>query len=250
VGLPRAGSTLIEQMLASHSLVEGTMELPDLPQIALELAARRGGDEDIGFLEAVAALTVEERHALGRRYLEQTRAQRKTAAPFFIDKMPNNFLYVGLIELILPQATIIDARRHPLGCCLSAFKQHFARGQNFSYDLADLGRYYRDYVDLMAHFDAVLPGRVHRVFYERMVEDTDSELRRLLEHCGLAFEPACLRFHANPRAVRTASSEQVRRPIFREGVDHWRRFEPQLGALKAALGPVLANYPEVPSSVV
>jgi len=246
VGLPRAGSTLIEQILASHSHVEGTIELPDLPQIALELAGRRGGEEDTGFLEAVAALSAEERRALGRRYLEQTRAHRKTAAPFFIDKMPNNFLYIGLIELILPQATIIDARRHPLGCCLSAFKQHFARGQNFAYDLDDLGRYYRDYTDLMAHFDAVLPGRVQRVFYERMVEDTEGEIRRLLGHCGLAFEPACLKFHENPRAVRTASSEQVRRPVFRDGLDQWRHFEPHLGALKAALGPALTNYPGVP----
>ena len=166
--------------------------------------------------------------------------------PFFIDKLPNNWLYVGLIHLILPNAKIIDARRHPLGCCFSAFKQHFARGQNFSYDLADLGRYYRDYVDLMAHFDAALPGRVHRVFYESTIEDTEAEIRRLLDYCGLPFEAQCLRFYENERAVRTASSEQVRRPIFKEGMDHWRHYEPWLGPLKESLGSVLDCYPSVP----
>jgi hypothetical protein len=147
---------------------------------------------------------------------------------------------------MLPNAKIIDARRHPLGCCFSAFKQHFARGQNFSYVLEDLGAYYRDYVDLMAHYDAVVPGRVHRVFYESLIDDTESEVRRLIEFCGLPFEARCLRFYENDRAVRTASSEQVRRPIFREGVDHWRHFEPWLDPLKAALGPVLDAYPGVP----
>ena len=163
----------------------------------------------------------------------------RPAAPFFIDKMPNNFAHVGLIHLMLPNAKIIDARRHPLGCCFSGFKQHFARGQNFTYDLDEIGRYYRDYVELMAHFDAVLPGRVHRVFYENMVEDTEGEVRRLLDYCGLPFEEGVLRFHENQRAVRTASSEQVRQPIFREGVDQWRHFEPWLGPLKQALGAVL-----------
>ena len=160
--------------------------------------------------------------------------------------MPNNWLYVGLIQLILPNARIIDARRHPLGCCFSAFKQHFARGQSFSYDLSDLGRYYRDYVDLMAHIDRVLPGRVHRVFYESMIEDTEAEVRRLLEYCELPFEERCLEFYENERAVRTASSEQVRRPIFREGMDRWRHYEPWLGPLKEALGSVLERYPAVP----
>jgi predicted Zn-dependent protease len=247
VGLPRAGSTLLEQILASHSLVEGTMELPNIPQIARELAGRGEGDEDVRFVQAVAALGAEERCALGERYLAQTRIQRKSSAPFFIDKMPNNCLYVGLIHLILPNARIIDARRHPLGCCFSAFKQHFARGQNFSYGLEDIGRYYRDYVELMAHFDAVLPGRVHRVFYESMIEDTESEVQRLLAHCGLPFEESCLRFHENERAVRTASSEQVRKPIFRDGLSHWRHYEPWLGPLKQALGPVLESYPAVPT---
>ena len=249
LGLPRAGSTLLEQILASHSLVEGTMELPDIPQIASELAGRDGGDEEAGFLHAVAALRSAELRALGERYLDGTRTLRKTDAPFFIDKMPNNCLYVGLIHLILPNARIIDARRHPLGCCLSCFKQHFARGQNFTYGLEDLGRYYRDYVELMAHFDAVLPGRVHRVFYETMVEDTDAQVRRLLAHCGLPFEAACLKFYENERAVRTASSEQVRQPIFREAVDHWRHYEPWLEPLKSALGPVLPAYPDVPAEV-
>jgi len=185
IGLPRSGSTLLEQILASHSLVEGTMELPDIPQLARELARRGGRDEAEVFFESVAALGSSELRALGERYLEGTRVFRKMKAPYFIDKMPNNCLYVGLIHLILPRATIIDARRHPLGCGLSCFKQHFARGQSFTYSLEDLGRYYRDYVELMAHFDAVLPGRVQRVLYETMVEDTAGEVRRLLAHCGL-----------------------------------------------------------------
>jgi tetratricopeptide (TPR) repeat protein len=246
VGLPRAGSTLLEQILASHSLVEGTMELPEIPQIARELAGRDERDTGAPFFDAVAALDGEKLRALGERYLAGTRVHRKTDAPFFIDKMPNNYLYVGLIHLILPNARIIDARRHPLGCCFSAYKQHFARGQSFSYDLADLGRYYRDYVDLMAHIDAELPGRVHRVFYESVIEDTEAEVRRLLDYCGLPFEEQCLRFYENERPVRTASSEQVRQPIFREGMDHWRHFEPWLEPLKLALGPVLDRYPAVP----
>ena len=243
VGMPRAGSTLLEQILASHSQVEGTMELPNIPQIARELAG-----DGARFLDAVAELSVDERRGLGERYLAETRIQRKTDAPFFIDKMPNNCLYVGLIHLILPNAIIIDARRHPLGCCFSGFKQHFARGQNFSYGLEDIGRYYRDYVELMAQFDAALPGRVHRAFYETLIEDTEAQVRRLLDHCGLPFEDRCLRFYENERAVRTASSEQVRRPIFREGIDHWRHYEPWLEPLKAALGPVLDLYPEVPNA--
>src|SRR5437764_11719276 len=222
------------------------MELPDIPRIAREFASSEGADEEARFFEAVAAQSAAELRTLGERYLDETRVLRKTAAPYFIDKMPNNCLYVGLIHLILPNATIIDARRHPVACCFSCYKQHFARGQNFSYALEDLGRYYRDYVELMAHFDAVLPGRVHRVFYERLIEDTEREVRRLLEYCGLPFEERCLRFHENERAVRTASSEQVRQPIYREGMDHWKRYEPWLGPLKDALGPVLEFYPAVP----
>jgi tetratricopeptide (TPR) repeat protein len=247
VGLPRAGSTLLEQVLASHSLVEGTMELPQIPQLARELAGRNARQQD--FAGVIEKLTPEELRALGERYLEDTRALRKTNAPFFIDKMPNNCWYVGLIHLMLPNARIIDARRHPLGCCFSCFKQQFARGQNFTYSLTDLGRYYRDYLELMAHFDEVLPGRVHRVHYEATIEDTESEVRRLLAYCGLPFEENCLRFYENERAVRTASSEQVRQPIFREGLDHWRHFETWLDPLKAALGDALAAYPQVPASL-
>lgn len=243
VGLPRSGSTLLEQILASHPAVEGTMELTDILSIARKLGERRTRGQVSRYPEVLATLTADQLRALGEQYLAQTRIQRKTDAPFFIDKMPNNFAHVGLIHLILPNAKIVDARRHPLACCLSNFKQHFARGQNFAYDLDDLGRYYRDYVALMAHFDEVLPGRVHRVFYERMVEDTEAEVRRLLDYCGLPFDPACLRFYETERAVRTASSEQVRQPIYRAGVDQWRHFEPWLGPLRAALGDVLEQYP-------
>ena len=160
--------------------------------------------------------------------------------------MPNNFLHVGMIHLLLPNARIIDARRHPLACCLSNFKQHYARGQRFSYDLTDMGLFYRDYVDLMAHFDEVLPGRIHRVFHERMVEDTETEVRRVLDYLGLPFEAGCLRFFENERPVRTASSEQVRQPIYRDGIEQWRHYDPWLGPLKSALGPVLEAYPAAP----
>jgi predicted Zn-dependent protease len=246
VGMPRSGSTLLEQILSSHTCVEGTMELANIPSYARELGERPAGPEGGGYPEVLAQLGDEERRALGERFLAETRIQRKSPAPFFIDKLPNNFLHVGLIHLILPNARIIDARRHPMACCFSNFKQHFARGQNFSYSLEDVGRFYRDYVELMAHFDHVLPGRVHRVIYEQMVEDPEAEVRRLLAYCGLDFEEGCLRFYENERAVRTASSEQVRQPIFRSGVDHWLNFEPWLGPLKEALGPVLEQYPAVP----
>ena len=246
VGLPRAGSTLIEQILSSHSLVEGTMELPDVTAIVQSLTRSRETGESSRYPEVVAPLSHAQLRALGERYLAQTRVQRKRGAPFFIDKMPNNWGYVGLIALILPNAKIIDARRHPMSCCFSGFKQHFARGQHFSYSLEDIGRYYRDYVELMAHFDVVLPGRVHRVVYERMVEDTETEVRNLLAYCRLPFEDACLRFYENDRAVRTASSEQVRQPIFRDAVEHWRNYEPWLDPLRTALGPVLDAYPDAP----
>ena len=246
VGLPRSGSTLIEQILSSHSQVEGTMELPEVTSITRMLRAQ--GDEDgaMPYHQALAALDADALRDLGERYLAHTRIQRKTPAPLFIDKMPNNFMHIGLIHLMLPNATIIDARRHPLACGFSVFKQHFARGQGFSYSLDDIGRYYRDYVALMSHFDAVLPGRIHRVIYEQMVEDTENEVRRLLAHCGLPFEESCLRFFENTRPVRTASSEQVRQPIYREGVDHWRHYAPWLGPLESALGPVLESYPGLP----
>ncbi len=245
VGLPRSGSTLLEQILSSHPQVEGTMELADIVNMVRELggASARGTST---YPQPVAALDADALRAIGERYLAQTRIYRRTDAPFFIDKLPNNFAHTGLIHLILPRARIIDARRHPLGCCFSGFKQHFARGQHFTYSLDEIGRYYRDYVELMAHYDAVLPGRVHRVIYERMVADTQSEVRRMLDYCGLPFDERCLRFYENERAVRTASSEQVRRPIYREGVDHWQHYEPWLGPLKSALGPVLEQYPNVP----
>ncbi len=238
VGLPRSGSTLVEQILSSHSEIEGTMELPDLIALARRLGGRRRRDEPAAYPEVLAALAPAELTALGQEYLERTRIHRKSGRPFFVDKMPNNFLHLGLIQLILPHARIIDARRPPMACCFSAFKQHFARGQPFSYDLGHLGRYYAGYVELMAHFGEALPGRVHRVHYERMVTDPEREVRRLLAYCGLPFEEACLRFHETERAVRTASSEQVRRPISTEGLDQWRHFEPWLGPLKAALGPL------------
>lgn len=243
LGMPRAGSTLIEQILASHSMIEGTMELPDMPQIAARLGGRKLRSQESAYPEVLASLSAQQCRELGEEYLERTRIQRKTGAPFFIDKMPNNFLHVGLIRLILPNAKIIDARRHPLACCFSNFKQHFARGQAFSYDLAELGAYYRSYTQAMAHFDAVQPGAVHRVYYEAVVDDLESEVRRLLAYLGLPFEEACLHYHASGRAVRTASSEQVRQPIFREGLNQWRHYAQWLGPLKEALGPVLSEYP-------
>jgi tetratricopeptide (TPR) repeat protein len=246
VGLPRAGSTLLEQILSSHPLVEGTMELPDIIDIARSLGGRRLRGAQSKYPEALADLTPEAARELGEQYLANTRIQRKSGAPFFIDKMPNNFAHIGLIQLILPRAKIIDARRHPLGCCLSGFKQHFARGQHFTYGLEEIGRYYRDYVELMGHFDAVLPGRVQRVIYESMVDDTEGQVRRLLEYCGLPFDARCLRFYENDRAVRTASSEQVRQPIYRQAVDHWQHYQAWLDPLERALGPVLELYPDVP----
>lgn len=237
LGMPRAGSTLVEQILASHSQVEGTSELGDIALLVRGLADYPAG------LEHVDA---ERLCALGEDYIERTRIQRHTERPMFVDKMPNNWLHVPFIKLILPNARIIDARRDPLACCFSNFKQHFARGQGFTYSLEDVGRYYRDYVRLMSHVDAVMPGAVHRVIHERMIEDTESEVRALLAYCGLPFEPACLDFHKTERAVRTASSEQVRRPINRDGTEAWKPFEPWLGELKTALGDVLDAYPASP----
>ena len=242
VGLPRSGSTLVEQILASHSQVEGTHELPDIGFIAGDLSLSSPGSPVAPYPDGLAALDPARRAALGARYLESASVHRTLGRRYFIDKMPNNFEHVGLIHLILPRAKIIDIRRHPLGSGFAAFKQHFAEGQAFSYDLADIGAYYRDYVDLMRHIDAVLPGRVHRVIYEDLVEDTESEVRRLLDYCRLPFEAGCLKFHENSRAVRTVSSEQVRRPIFRDGLEQWRNYEPWLGPLKAALGPALQTW--------
>jgi len=243
LGMPRAGSTLLEQVLSSHSQIEGTMELPDIPQIAMRLGARKLRSEESEYPDVLAALSPDELHALGEEYLARTRIQRRSDAPLFIDKMPNNFLHVGMIRLILPNARIIDARRHPLGCCFSNFKQHFARGQAFSYSLDTMGRYYRAYTELMAHCDAVQPGAVLRVHYEAVVADLEAETRRMLDFLGLPFEPACLDYHRSDRAVRTASSEQVREPIFTSGLDQWKRFAPWLGPLEHALGPALEAYP-------
>jgi hypothetical protein len=239
VGLPRSGSTLLEQILSSHSLVEGTTELQDIPVLA-----RKVGDYPKGMLDLDAAT----RRKLGEEYLKRASVQRRTDKPFFVDKMPNNWLYVPFIQLILPKAKIIDARRHPLSCCFSNFRQHFAHGQDFTYDLENLGHFYSDYVRLMAHIDAVLPGRVHRVIYERMVDDTEGEVRALLDHCGLKFEPRVLEFYRTERPVRTPSSEQVRRPIYREATEEWRAYDKHLGALKDALGPVLESYPSAPAA--
>ena len=242
VGLPRSGSTLIEQVLASHSKVEGTHELPDISAISRRLGLASGSKDPRRSIDQLASLGAGELAALGREYLDRTQIHRKLGRVYFIDKMPNNFRHLGLIALILPKAKIVDARRHPMAACFSAYKQHFARGQGFSYDLQDLGRYFSDYVELMRHFDQVLPGKVHRVIYEDMVEDLEGEVRRLLAYCGLEFESACLNFHETKRAVRTASSEQVRRPIFRDGLDQWRNFEPALDPLKSALGPALDSW--------
>jgi tetratricopeptide (TPR) repeat protein len=246
VGLPRAGSTLIEQILSSHSSVEGTMELPDMIMIVESLAGKPKGSEEPKYPGVLGTLSAEDCRKLGEDYIERTRIQRKTAKPRFIDKMPNNFSHIGLIRLILPNAKIIDARRHPMACCFSAFKQQFAEGHRYSYSLKDTGRYYRDYVELMDHFDRVIPGKVHRVLYERMIEDTEAEVRRLLAYCELPFESACLRFYENERPVRTASAQQVRQPIYRDGVEHWRHYEAWLEPLKAALGDVLDSYPHTP----
>jgi tetratricopeptide (TPR) repeat protein len=236
VGLPRAGSTLLEQILASHSQVEGTTELQDIIAISRKLGGRSRQNPAGKYPEILAQMSAEEFRELGESYLETTRIQR-TGSPFFIDKMPNNFRHIGLIHLILPNSKIIDARRHPMGGCFSGFKQLFAHGQTFTYGLEDIGKYYRDYVRLMDHWDAVLPGRVHRVQYEDMVSDTENQIRALLDYCGLEFEEQCLRFYETERAVRTPSSEQVRKPIYKEGMEQWRNYEAHLGPLKEALGP-------------
>lgn len=241
VGLPRAGSTLLEQILASHSAVEGTQELPDIISIARRIAEKKRTDDPSNYPSGLTQLSDADLTALGEEYIERTRIHR-TGAPFFIDKMPNNFAHIGLIRLILPKATIIDARRHPLACCFSGYKQLFAKGQNFTYNLTDIGRYYADYVKLMRHWHDVLPGRVLHVQYEDMVADTEAQVRRLLDHCGLPYEDTCLRFYENKRAVKTASSEQVRQPIFTSGLDQWENFEPWLSPLKAALGETLVTY--------
>jgi len=239
VGLPRSGSTLLEQILASHSEVEGTLELPNVQQIVSLL---RGRDlEDGRYPRILEQLSAEDYGKLGEKYLTETRTYR-TGRPFFIDKMPNNFRHVGLIHLMLPNARIIDARREPMACCVSNFKQLFANGQEFTYGIEEIARYYRTYLELMRHWDEVLPGRILRVHHEDVVDDLEGSVRRLLEFCGLAFEPQCLAFHETRRSVRTASSEQVRQALYREGLDQWRNFEPWLEPLKEALGDALTRY--------
>jgi tetratricopeptide (TPR) repeat protein len=235
VGLPRAGSTLLEQILASHSKVEGTMELADIPRLVHRLNGRQEQGAPSRYPQVLTEISAEDFRRFGEKYLADAQVFR-TGKPFFIDKMPNNFRHVGLIHLILPNAKIIDARREPMACCFSNFKQLFASGQEFTYSLEDIARYYRMYVRLMDHWDAVLPGKVLRVQHESIVDDLEGNVRRILDYCGLEFEPACLEFHKTERSVRTASSEQVRRPINREGIDQYRNFDPWLGPLRAALG--------------
>jgi tetratricopeptide (TPR) repeat protein len=243
VGLPRSGSTLLEQMLASHSQVEGTRELMYVPALALETQSRPNQTGPHTYPESLATLGRQDYAALAARYLSRTQVHRPLARPRFVDKMLANFCHIGLIHLMFPGAAIIDARRHPLGCGFSCYKQQFARGFGFTYDLADMGRYYRDYADLLEHFDTVLPGRVHRVHYEQLVANPEGELRKLLDYCGLPFEAQCLQFHENRRVVQTISSEQVRRPIYTESVHHWRNYEPWLGPMQAALGDLADRYP-------
>jgi tetratricopeptide (TPR) repeat protein len=247
IGMQRAGSTLVEQILASHSAIEGTAELPDVTLLAEHIGEQIAPSYESEYPGVLAKLDPAALAGLGERYLATTRFHRIEGRPFFIDKMPYNFLHVGLIQLILPNAKIIDVRRHPIACCFSNFISYFELGALFAYRLNELGRAYADYVELMAHFDDVLPGRVHRVVYEQLVRDPEREIRRLLDHVGLPFEERCVRFHENTRAMSSVSSEQVRRPLYTESVDQWRNYEPWLGPLKSALGPVLGAWPEIPS---
>ncbi len=242
VGLPRSGSTLLEQILASHSQVDGTKELAYMLAIVRHLGGHKKKSELSHYPEVLTELSASQLRDLGQEYIDRSRIYRGTA-PFFIDKMPNNFLHVGLIHLILPNAKIIDARRHPMASCFSCYTQHFARGQSFTYGLANIGRYYRDYVELMDHWDQVLPGKVLRVQYEDVVADTEAQVRRMLDHCGLSFEKNCLQFHETERPVQTASSEQVRQPIYGGALEHWRNYDTHLDELKQSLGPVLDRYP-------
>lgn len=241
LGLPRSGSTLLEQILASHSRVEGTQELADIQTMVVELAGNESDPDMSRYPAVLAHMTRGDFHALGERYLAETRVYR-TDKPFFIDKMPNNFRHVGLIHLMLPNAKIIDARREPMACCFSNFKQLFGYGQYFSYSFDDIGHYYRSYLELMRHWDEALPGRVLHVQHEDVVDDLEGSVRRILDYCGLEFEQTCVEFHKTRRNVRTPSSEQVRQPIFRDSLDQWKNFEPWLEPLKEALGDALVNY--------
>lgn len=244
LGLPRAGSTLLEQILASHSAVEGTQELADIPRIVLELQGREPDMSNPRYPAVLADLNAEDFLRLGEKYLTDTRIYR-AGKPFFIDKMPNNFRHIGLIHLMLPNAKIIDARREPMACCFSNLKQLFANGQEFTYSIEDIARYYRTYLELMEHWDEALPGRVLRIWHEDVVDDLEGNVRRILDFCGLDFEPACVDFHKTERSVRTASSEQVRQPIFREGLDQWKHYEHWLAPLRDALGDAQVRYRKV-----
>lgn len=241
LGLPRSGSTLLEQILASHSQVDGTSELPDISMIAQKLTQPRSGQV---FPQCMPDLSQEAIRQLGQQYLDQTRRHRQSA-PFFTDKMPNNFAYVGFIKTILPNAKIIDARRHPMDSCFGCFKQHFAKGQTFTYDLFELGEFYLEYCQLMDHWNTVLPGQVLRVQYEEVVADLEFQVRRILAFCDLPFEEECIRFHETKRSVRTASSEQVRQPIYSGSVQTWKRYGAHLDGLKEILEPVFPSLPEV-----
>lgn len=247
VSLPRSGSTLVEQILASHPAIEGTEELKDIERIALSLEGSKGTG---AWLDALDKLGADETLQLGEHYIEATRRFRHTDRPFFTDKMPSNWVYAGLIHAILPNAKIVSVRRHPLGCGFANYSQHFNWGINFSYDLGHIGGFYRAFVRQMAHFDAVLPGRIHHIVYERLVEDTEGEVRRLLDYLELPFDEACLRFFETDRPVYTPSSEQVRSPINKSGMERWKHYEPWLGPLKEALGDVLDHYPETPPNLI
>jgi tetratricopeptide (TPR) repeat protein len=242
LGLTRAGSTLIEQVLASHSEVEGTQELADIQRIVMALRGRGTNLQNPRYPGVLAELGPQDFRKFGERFMADTRIYRQTQRPFFIDKLPDNFRDIGLIHLMLPNAKIIDARREPMACCFSNLKQLFSGGQEFSYSIADVAHHYRNYLELMRHWNEVLPGWVLTVQHEDMVENLEGNVRRVLDFCGLRFEPACLEFHKTERNVRTASSEQVRRPINREGVDQWRNYEPWLGPLKDSLGDALTTY--------
>ena len=242
IGMQRAGSTLIEQILGSHSAIEATAELPDIALMAEHLGETLAQERETTYPDVLAALDGATLRRLGESYLETTRFRRGLGKPHFVDKNPYNFLHVGLIQLILPKAKIIDVRRHPLACCWSNFSAHFEMGALFAYRFAELGRAYTDYAEAMAHFDSVLPGRIYRIIYEELVANPEREIRRLLEHLGLPFEDACLAFHANTRAMNSVSSEQVRRPLYSDSIDQWRHYEPWLGPLKSALGRVIDNW--------
>jgi len=241
LGLPRSGSTLLDQILASHSKVDGTQELSDIQRFVLELQGRDPDLDHPRYPRVLKELQPEDFMRFGQKYLRDTRIFR-TDKPYFVDKMPNNFRHIGLIHLILPHARIIDARREPMACCFSNLKQLFANGQEFTYSIPDIARYYRTYLELMQHWDEVLPGKVLRIWHEDVVDDLEGNVRRMLDFCGLEFEPACVEFYKTERSVRTASSEQVRQPIFREGLDQWKHYEPWLGPLKEALGDALIRY--------